>query len=266
MTVAGDQDLAFSGILPIIEPKPKPREVGLTEVRTASLALEDLLDWLEFLEPYLDSIKWTVGAQRLIPREKVREINAAMAQMNIGVSSGGLLESTIPHGEKAVRAFLEEAREVGFTVIEISVASLAISVSEMSGLIKAVADAGLKPKPEISPMPPGDRTYTNADKVIRECEAALEAGAWKIMMDEDTIFDGTDPEQWDLEFADRVTSIVPVDKIYWEASSVQISSWLLQQFGPDVNLFGGFENLAYIAAMRSGMFGPLAGQRAELAS
>src|ERR1700694_2203348 len=101
-----NSELAFSDVLPIAEPRPKPREVGLTGVRTPAQGLDYISDYVEMLGDYLDSVKWTVGTQRLVTREKVRAVNPLLAEHNIGVSSGGLLESVLPHGEKAVRAFL----------------------------------------------------------------------------------------------------------------------------------------------------------------
>jgi phosphosulfolactate synthase (CoM biosynthesis protein A) len=73
-------------------------------------------------------VKWTVGIQRLIQRRKVHEINTCLAEDQIDVPSGGPLESIIPQGEKTVRGLLDESRELGFTIIEISPGALVISL------------------------------------------------------------------------------------------------------------------------------------------
>jgi phosphosulfolactate synthase (CoM biosynthesis protein A) len=77
-----DSELAFSDVLPIAEQRPKPREVGLTEVRTPAHGLNYISDYAEMLGDYLDSVKWAVGTQRLVTREKVRAVNTLLAEHN----------------------------------------------------------------------------------------------------------------------------------------------------------------------------------------
>ncbi|WP_052848015.1 phosphosulfolactate synthase [Streptomyces avicenniae] len=253
-----DQDLAFSGIIPITDPTPKPRTVGLTEVRTAARSIADLRGYVETLEPYLDSVKWTAGTQRLLPRSQVREINAYLHEHRIEVSSGGLIETVLPFGAKAVRRYLEESAELGFDIIEISSAMIGIAVEDKCRIVKDVLDVGLKPKPEVNAWSPEDRGHVSGDKVIREAEAVLEAGAWKVMIEEDGIFStantGDSPDRWNRDLAWRLAGRVPQEYLFWEASSLEIDLWLINSFGPDVNLFGGDEQLGYIASFRSGAF------------
>jgi phosphosulfolactate synthase (CoM biosynthesis protein A) len=257
-TPATDAALAFSGIIPLTDPVPKPRTVGLTEVRTAARSISDLRGYVETLEPYLDSVKWTAGTQRLLSRAKVREINDYLHENNIEVSSGGLIETVMPFGAKAVRRYLEESAELGFDIIEISSAMIAISVEDKCRIVKDVLDLGMKPKPEVNAWAPGDRGNISGDKVIREAEAVLEAGAWKVMIEEDGIFSTANTadsqDRWNRDLAWRLATKVPQEYLYWEASSVEIDMWLINSFGPDVNLFGGDEQLGYIASFRSGAF------------
>jgi len=123
---------------------------------------------------------------------------------------------------------------------------------------KKVLDVGLKPKPEVNAWSPGDRGHVSADKVVREAEAVLEAGAWKVMIEEDGIFStgntGNARDRWNRDLAWRLADRVPQEVPYWEASAHEIVMWLLNSFGPDVNLFGGDEQLGYIASFRAGAF------------
>ncbi|MGW5147491.1 phosphosulfolactate synthase [Rhodococcus koreensis] len=251
-------EIAFNSVYPIVEASPKPRSVGLTEVRTPAHSLARIRDYVDTLGPYLDSVKWTCGTQRLLTRSKVIEINSYLHSQDIEVSSGGILESVMPHGPKAVLQFLDESKELGFDIIEISSALVGISLADKCNIVKAVIDAGMKPKPEINAYAPGDRGHVNADKVIREAEAVLEAGAWKVMIEEDGIFSvantGAESSKWNRDIVWRLASRISHEHLYWEASSVEICLWLLNSFGPDVNLFSGDEWLGYIAAFRSGAF------------
>ena len=257
---------AFSDVLPMVEPRPKPRNTGLIEVRTPANGISYHAGYVDTLGEYLDSVKWTVGSQRLVRRETVLEINTYLHEHQIEVSSGGLLESVIPQGEKAVRAFLEEAKELGFDIIEVSSGAVVISLEEKCQIVKAVAEAGLKPKPEVfgaSPVPGGygpSNDYISGVKIIRECEAVIEAGAWKIMIEEDGVFDGGNPDKWNRDLAWALATKIPQEYLFWEASSMALAVWLIAQFGPDVNLFTGPEWLGYLASFRAGVFGPTAGR------
>lgn len=258
MTIPSKDQMAFGDLIPIIEPAPKPREVGLTEVRSMGLSVARIAGILDTFAPYIDSIKWAVGTQRLMTRGQVREINDYVHSQNVEVSSGGLLESVLPLGHKAVRQYLEESRELGFDIIEISAATVAMSLNDICGIVRAVNELGLKPKPEIVAWAPNDKGKVSAEKMVREAEAVLEAGAWKVMVEEDGIFsignDGLSTDQWNRDLAYRLAGRIPVDKLYWEGSSFAILRWLLNAFGPDVNLFTGHENLGTLSAFRTGAF------------
>jgi phosphosulfolactate synthase (CoM biosynthesis protein A) len=253
-------ELAFSSVLPIIEPRPKPREVGLTEVRTPAHGLNYIRDYVEMLGAYLDSVKWAVGTQRLVTRANVLAVNTLLAEHQIAVSTGGLLESVLPHGERAVHAFLDEAAELGFTIVEISTGNVVLPVEDKCSIVRATLDAGLLPKPEVfgaSPFPGGyaPGSYISSAKILHECEALIEAGAWKVMIEETGIFDGRNPDNWRRDLAWSIATRIPQPYLYWEASSIELAGWLLTQFGPDVNIFTGPEWLGYIASGRVGAFG-----------
>jgi phosphosulfolactate synthase (CoM biosynthesis protein A) len=252
------RERAFSDIVPIVEPKPKPRTVGLTEIRSPAYSRHQLTGIVEGLGDFVDSVKWTCGTQRLLSRDTVKEINAYLHANAIEVSTGGLIETVLPLGEVAVHRYLEQSKELGFDIVELSSALVSISVQDKVNLVKAVNALGMKAKPEITGWSPGDRGKLSAEKMIREAEAMVEAGAWTIMIEEDGLFSSgnsaNDERDWNRDAVWRIASRIPEHLLYWEASSVTIIRWLLNSFGPDVNIFAGAEDLGYIAAFRSGTF------------
>ncbi|MEZ5707953.1 MAG: phosphosulfolactate synthase [Blastomonas sp.] len=252
------RDRAFSDIIPIIDPALKPRQTGLTEIRSPAYSLAQLGGIVDLLGDYIDSVKWTCGTQRLIPRDKVREINSYLHDNNIEVSTGGLIETVLPLGAAAVHRYLEQSRELGFDIVELSSALVSVSLQDKCNLVKAVNALGMKAKPEITAWTPGDRGKVSGDKMVREAEAMLEAGAWTIMVEEDGIFSsgntGNSASEWNRDVVWRLASRIPEERLYWEASSVAIIRWLLNSFGPDANIFSGADELGYIAAFRSGTF------------
>src|SRR3546814_12678714 len=69
------KERAFSDIVPIVEPRPKPRNIGLTEIRSPAYSLHQLAGIVDGLGDFVDSVKWTCGTQRLVSRGRVREIH-----------------------------------------------------------------------------------------------------------------------------------------------------------------------------------------------
>lgn len=257
-TKDASMERAFSDIVPIVEPKPKPRTNGLTEIRSPAYSLLQLRGIVESLGDFVDSVKWTCGTQRLMSREAVAEINGYLHQNAIEVSTGGLIETVLPLGPSAVHRYLEQSKELGFDIVELSSALVSVSLQDKCNLVKAVNALGMKAKPEVTGWTPGDRGKVSSEKMIREAEAMIEAGAWTIMIEEDGLFSSgntaNDERDWNRDAVWRIASRLPEEMLYWEASSVGIIRWLLNSFGPNVNIFSGAEELGYIAAFRSGTF------------
>lgn len=252
-------DLAFSDIIPMAEPLPRPRNVGLTEVRTPAHSVSRIAGYVDTLGPYLDSVKWTVGSQRLVTRAQVKEVNDFLHANQIEVSSGGLLEAVLPLGERAVIEYLEQSKALGFDIIEISTSFVALSLEDKCNIVRRVVDLGLKPKPEVTAWVPMDRQNISAAKIVRETEAVLEAGAWKVMIEEDGIFatgnDANDSKTWKRDLVWQLAARIPQERLYWEASNMRIFGWLINSFGADVNVFTGDEHLGFLASFRAGVFG-----------
>jgi phosphosulfolactate synthase (CoM biosynthesis protein A) len=260
-TMANDKprsELAFASVLPIVEPRPKPRKTGLTELRDKAISLRQLQDIVEVMGDYVDSVKWTSGGQRLVSADLVRTKNSYLREHGIEVSSGGFLERVLLAGGSAPRRFLEEAKALGFTTIEVSSGSAILPLADKLDLIKAVIDAGLKAKPEVamaySPVgrnpeiPPA-----NVDMIIYECEKCLEAGAWKITIEEDGVFRYVKEPAYDLVY--KLVRTIGLDRLMFEASDNVTFNWLIRTFGCDVNIFVDPSDLMALTGLRTGIWG-----------
>jgi len=87
-------------------------------------------------------------------------------------------------------------------------------VQDKCAIVKATLEAGLLPKPEVfgaSPLSGGyvPGSYVSVGKIIGECEALIEAGAWKLMIEEAGLFDGNDPEKWRRDMAWSIATRIP---------------------------------------------------------
>ncbi len=245
-------ELAFSDVFPIAELPPKPRTVGVTEIRARGLGSNHLHDLVEVWGDYIDSIKWPSASQRLVRREVLRTQHAFLRAHRIEVSTGGMIERVLPHGETAVRAYLEECRELGFTIVEVSSGNITLPLDHKLNLIRAVTALGLKAKPEVA-MPKGERHRMNADRLLHECEAALEAGAWKVMIEEGGIFENVD--EWRPDVIYRLTEKIHPKHLMFEASVPKAADWFIDNYGHEVNLFIDWSQVGIVAGHRAGLWG-----------
>src|SRR3546814_20112618 len=93
----------------------------------------------------------------------------------------------------------------------------------------------MKAKPEITGWSPGDRGKVSPEKMIREAEAMVEAGAWKIMIEEDGLFSSgntaNDERARNRAAAWRSAPRIPAEMLVWRARSVVNNRWRLNSFG-----------------------------------
>lgn len=247
---------AFADALDIVEPLPKPRTVGLTEVRDAALGMRHVEDLVTTMGEFIDSLKWTCGAQRLVDRDLVKAKHGFLADHHIGVSTGGLLERVLVNGDAAVHRFLDECVELGFTIVEVSTGVAILPLADKLALIKAVKERGLVAKPEVA-MTYGHRdnaVRANANRIASEAEACLDAGADIVMIEEEGIFQYVDPPEYAVAY--ELARRIGVEQLMFEAGDFKTITWLLENFGADVNLFVDPAHLAYTSTFRTGLWGP----------
>ena len=134
------------------EREPKPRTRGVTEIRGpyyTPMGKRYLLDILETMGAYVDSLKFAAGSFSLMPREAVRELTGLCHEHNVLVSTGGFIEYVLTQGREAVHKYIEECKELGFDIIEISSGFITIPTDDWLRLVEKVQKMGLKAKPEV---------------------------------------------------------------------------------------------------------------------
>src|SRR5208283_1260778 len=116
------KDFAFD-FVKIDMPPARPRNAGIIEFRgpyynSVSYGfLKDLLDDWAF---YVDGFKFAGGSMRLLQRARVRQIIAACHDYGLYVSTGGFVERVVVQGHEAVDRYLDECKQLGFDVVEVS--------------------------------------------------------------------------------------------------------------------------------------------------
>lgn len=253
-----DSTRAFASVLPIVEPRPKPREVGLTEIRDRAISFNVMQDFIGVWGDYIDSVKWSSGAQRLVSADLVKRKNRFLRDNGIEISTGGILERVMLAGGSNLKGFLDECKRLDFTTVEVSSGSAIMSLADKLEVIRAVLDAGLRAKPEVAMAysPPGRHPEippANADMIIYETQRCLDAGAWKVTIEEDGVFRYVD--EWALDLVYRLVRTVGVEKLMFEASEAATYNWLIRTFGPDVNVFVDPSDIPAFIGTRTGVWG-----------
>ena len=134
------------------EREGKPRTRGITEIRGpyyTPMGKRYLEDVLETMGAYVDSLKFAGGSFTLMPEKQLREIIDLAHHYNVMVSTGGFIEHVLTKEPESVQRYIEECRNVGFDILEISSGFISIPVDDWLRLVEAVQKAGLKAKPEV---------------------------------------------------------------------------------------------------------------------
>ena len=252
--------------LSLNERPSKPRSRGVTEIRgpyytpVGKSYLEDLL---ETMGAWVDTLKYAGGSFALMPRESVRALNELCHEHDVEVSTGGFLETVLARRGDAVARYLEECRELGFDIVEISSGFVTLPVDDLVGLTKAVHAAGLKPKPEVGiQFGAGGASTVDAleaegtrdvGQAIELAKRHLDAGAQMIMIESEGITEQV--REWRTDVVARIASELGLEHAMFEAAEPDVFSWYVKNYGIDVNLFVDHSQIVQLECLRSGLWG-----------
>jgi phosphosulfolactate synthase (CoM biosynthesis protein A) len=244
----------------------KPRSFGLTEVRGpyySTYGTRHLADVLDVAGQWVDGVKWAGGSFALLPREQVRAFSDLAHEHDAYISSGGWLETVLRYGPEAVDHYLEEAKEVGFDVIEISAGFISVPTSGLLRLIEKVRSAGLKAKPELGIQfgSGGDSTEAelaaegkkDVGDLVDRAKKALDAGADIIMIESEGITENVDT--WRTDAVAQIIDEVGLEPVMFEAADPPVFEWYVKNYGPEVNLFVDHSQIVQLECLRSGLWG-----------
>ena len=248
------------------ERPPKPRSRGVTEIRgpyytpVGPRYLEDLLG---AMGSYVDTLKYAGGSFALMPREVVRALNELCHEHEVDVSTGGFLEYVLAQRGDAVARYLEECKELGFDIVEISSGFVTLPLEDHVRLTKAVRQAGLKPKPEVGIQFGAGGTSTvealeaegtrDVGQAIELAKRHLDAGAHMIMIESEGITEQV--RDWRTDVVARIVSELGLEHVMFEAAEPDVFSWYVKNYGIDVNLFVDHSQIVQLECLRAGIWG-----------
>jgi phosphosulfolactate synthase (CoM biosynthesis protein A) len=264
-TIETGSERAFA-FLPLNERPAKPRSRGVTEIRGpyyTPVGTSYLGDLLETMGSWVDTLKYAGGSFALMPRESVRALNELCHEHDVEVSTGGFLEYVLAQRGDAVDRYLDECRELGFDIVEISSGFVTLPVDDLVALTRTVRAAGLKPKPEVGiQFGAGGASTVQAleaegtrdvGQAIELAKRHLDAGAHMIMIESEGITEQV--RDWRTDVVSRIASELGLEHAMFEAADPDVFSWYVKNYGIDVNLFVDHSQIVQLECLRAGIWG-----------
>jgi phosphosulfolactate synthase (CoM biosynthesis protein A) len=244
----------------------KPRKTGITEIRGpyySTYGKRHLEDVLETVGEYVDSLKFAGGSFTLMPRQALKEIIDTAHSHDVIVSTGGFIEYVLTQGPQAVDRYIEECRDLGFDIIEISGGFITIPTDDWLRLVEKVQKAGLKAKPEVG-IQFGAGGASTAEEleaagtrdpewVIQQGRRFLEAGAYMLMIESEGITESV--KAWRTDVVSEIIGGLGLEKVMFEAAEPEVFSWYIKNYGPEVNLFVDHSQIVQLETLRQGIWG-----------
>ena len=231
----------------------KPRVAGLTMIMDKGLSIQEAKNFVTIGEPHIDIVKLGFGTSYVTPnlKEKIQVYH----NNNIPIYFGGtLFEAFLIRNQ--FNDFIEVCKQYGITYVEVSDGSITIPHAEKCGYIEkltkhftVLSEVGSKDAAHI--IPP----Y----KWIELMKAELEAGSTYVIAEAREagnvgIYRGSGEVREGL--VQEILTVIPQEKIIWEAPQKAQQLYFLELIGCNVNL-GNIAPSEIIAleAMRIGLRG-----------
>lgn len=251
---------AWDSVLPDLacdRPVERPRREGLTMVLDRCQGLRATEDLLELVGDYIDQIKLSFGTSVFLDEALLRRKIDLVRSYGIDIFPGGtLMEATIVRG--IYPQYVQRARELGFTALEISDGTISMSRQVRDEAIRRALDAGLKVITEVGKKDTSIRIP--AARLADQIAGDLAVGAAKVIIEarESGVGVGIYDDQGNVR-QDEMTAIInslghQASNIIWEAPNPRQQAALIRRSGPNVNLGNVKPNdVLGLEAMRCGL-------------
>lgn len=262
-TQSGERAFSF---IKMNQREPKPRARGITEIRGpyySVMGKRYLQDVLETMGAYVDSLKFAGGSFSLMPRAAVKELIDLCHDYGVLVSTGGWIEYVLTQRAEAVDRYVQECKELGFDIIEISAGFITIPTDDWLRLVEKVQKAGLKAKPEVgiqfgaggatSPEILEAEGTMDPNWAIKRAQRFLSAGAYMIMVESEGITE--EVKEWRTDVPAKFINEIGLEKLMFEAADPKVFAWYIKNYGPEVNLFVDHSQIVQLECLRSGIWG-----------
>jgi phosphosulfolactate synthase (CoM biosynthesis protein A) len=244
----------------------KPRTRGITEIRGPYYTVMGpryLQDVLETMGAYADILKFAGGSFTLLPRDALKKIIDIAHDHDVLVSTGGFIEFVLTQGPDAVDGYIDECRNIGFDIVEVSSGFITLPTDDFVRLTERVNKAGLKAKPEVgiqfgaggatSPEELEQEGTKDVGWAIGMARRCLEAGAHLIMIESEGITE--EVRSWRTDVVSDIVAELGLERVMFEAADPPVFDWYVKNYGPDVNLFVDHSQIVQLECLRQGLWG-----------
>jgi phosphosulfolactate synthase len=216
-----------------------PRKNGLTMVIDKGLGIVATKDLLEICGDLIDHWKCSFGTSAFVPTDVLRRKLMYLTAHGVLTYPGGtLLEVAIVRS--SCRIFMQHAHMLGFSAVEISDGTIPLPLHRRRNVIRCALDHGLTPITEVGKKDPAQQPTAAelADQALQD----LAWGAAYVTIESRESGKGIGIyDDHGAVHAEAVATIcqrmgAQVNRLIWEAPLKNQQAYLIQQFGPNVNL------------------------------
>jgi phosphosulfolactate synthase len=251
---------AWEGVteMPVGGRSSKPRTTGLTMVIDKGIGVNQINDLVQTSGEYIDIVKLTFGTSAFYDRDLLMEKIQLLSAASIDVMPGGtFLEVALWKG--VFDKYLEKAKELGFSMIEISDGTISIDPDTRKGIIRKTKEMDFKVITEVGKKDPKEALPISLiHQLIRD---DVDCGAFKVIIEAREagkgvgIFDKAGKIKQD-EVENIVAGVENLNSLLWEAPIKNQQQELILRFGNNVNL-GNIpaDEVLALEALRQGLRG-----------
>lgn len=231
---------AWAGVLraPLPGRAAKPRGTGLTMVIDKGLGEGATAELLELAGEYIDILKLTFGTSAFYPSDLLKRKNAVCQDHRVHTMPGGtFFEIALVQGNLV--PFLNRARELGFSSIEVSDGTVELDRKDRRAAIEAARDYGFRVISEVGKKDPADQIPFG--RMLEQIAEDLEAGAEYVIVEGRESGKGVgiyagDGKVREAELEGLLEGIADPGRVIWEAPLKEQQHLLIRRLGVNVNL------------------------------
>jgi phosphosulfolactate synthase len=236
----------------------KPRNSGYTMVIDKGLGVRAIEDLMETASNWIDNIKLTFGTSAFYQENLLRKKIDIITSAGIDIMPGGTyLEVAFWQG--VLDNYLNKARQLGFTAMEVSDGTISIESNERENIIKKALDMDFKVITEVGKKDAKESLpHSKMHKLIAQ---DIRNGAFKVIIEAREagkgvgIYDSSGAVK-ENDVNEIISGVEDIDCLLWEAPIKNQQQYLILKFGANVNL-GNIppDDILALEALRQGLRG-----------
>lgn len=248
----------------LIERETKPRSKGVTMVLDKGLGLENADSLMKIAGDHVDFVKFGWGTSIVHDHDLIKDKVEMYKSHDIVPYTGGTLFE-LAFSQNKLDEFFKEARDLGFSAVEISDGSCDIDHETKLDCIRRAKDEGFIVLSEVGKKNPDlDKEIPLEDRV-NKMNDELDAGSSFIIVEAREggknigIFDKSgNAKEDEVNF---IADNVDLDRVLWEAPNKDQQIFFVLNFGKDVNLGNiSTEDITSLETIRRGLRGDTFGK------